>query len=150
MLNNLKMRTKLLILSIPMMILICVVGYIGYYFNSKSVNQMDEMYNKRLLPVAALINARNLVNATDADSLRLITYNDKSSTIKMDDVAQNINTRLSTLDEFIANYEKNELSSYENDRLGLLKQTYANYKEYSLKIIEYVKKGDIELAKIVF
>jgi hypothetical protein len=119
MLNNLKMRTKLLILSVPLMILICMVGFIGYYSNGKANSQMDEMYKKRLIPISWLIDARNQARANDADVLKLITYSNTSNTIKMDDVIKDVNSRLANIDSIIANYEKMDQDSYEKDILAM-------------------------------
>lgn len=150
MLNNLKMRKKLLLLSVPLILLICLVGFIGSYFNSKANNQMEEMYKKRLLPISWLTDARNQARANDADLLKLITYSDKSSTIKMDDVVIDVNTRLTALDTIFANYEKVAESSYEKENLIKLKQNYTTYKQNSLKIVGLVKKNEIEQAKVMF
>lgn len=150
MLNNLKMRTKLLILSIPMMILICLVGFIGYYFNAKANNQMKQMYTQNLSAISYLVDARNQGRANDSNLLKLITYSDKSSTINMDDVVKDVNTRLANIDTLIANYEKLQQDSNEKDKLVKVKQGYDIYKQTALSIVELVKNNDIEQAKLKF
>lgn len=150
MLNNLKMRKKLLLLSVPLMLLICLVGFIGSYFNSKANNQMDEMYKKRLLPISWLTDARNQARANDADLLKLITYSDKSSTIKMDDVVTDVNTRLATLDTIFENYGNVAQSSYEKENFTKLKENFSKYKQNSLNIVGLVKRDNIEQAKVLF
>lgn len=150
MLNNLKMRTKLLILSVPMMILICLVGVIGYYFNTKASNQIEQMYNQNLLSISWLTDARSQARAIDADLLKLITYTDKSDSIVMYDVAKDIDTRIANIDNLIANYEKLSQDSYEKELLEKIKQSYSTYKQTSFGVAALIKNNNIEQAKLKF
>ena len=71
MFKNLNTATKIISLIVLMAIALGLVGYNGYYYNSKANESMGEMYNDRLLPVKWLNALRGQSRAIEAITLEI-------------------------------------------------------------------------------
>ena len=67
MLENKKVKTKILILSSLTICITCLVGGLGYFFISKSKNSMDSMYKNNLLSIQYLNDARAQSRSMEAN-----------------------------------------------------------------------------------
>lgn len=65
--ENLSVRTKILLLSAIMLIITCVVAAVGIYSNQKSKQALDDMYNYNLMTTQYLNDANNHLRGIDVD-----------------------------------------------------------------------------------
>ena len=49
MMENLSVRTKILVLSVIMLVITCIVAGVGIYSNQKAKQSLDNMYNYNLM-----------------------------------------------------------------------------------------------------
>ena len=64
---NLSVRTKILLLSVIMLIITCVVAAVGIFSNQKSKQALDDMYNYNLMATQYLNDANNHMRGIDVD-----------------------------------------------------------------------------------
>ena len=70
--ENLSVRTKILLLSAIMLIITCVVAAVGIYSNHKSKQSLDDMYNYNLMTTQYLNDANNHLRGIDVDVAYLL------------------------------------------------------------------------------
>lgn len=63
--ENLSVRTKILLLSVIMLIITCVVAAVGVFSNQKSKQALDDMYNYNLMATQYLNDANNHLRGID-------------------------------------------------------------------------------------
>ncbi|KPU42864.1 methyl-accepting chemotaxis protein McpB [Oxobacter pfennigii] len=150
MLNNVKIRSKLLLLSVPLMVMIIAVGAIGYYFNSKANAQVGEMYSKRLVPISWLTDMEIHVRANEASLLKIITYNNTSNMVDLNDVSEDISSRQSKMESLIAQYQWVAQTDSEKEILERIKSFSSINKQNLERIINLVKNNELDQAKSLF
>ena len=75
MLDNVKVKGKVLLITCNMALIAIVVGIIGLFYLGKSNKSMDDMYSQNLVSTNLLLNARNNVNRITMDMLNLCLEN---------------------------------------------------------------------------
>jgi len=70
--ENLSVRTKILLLSAIMLVITCVVAAVGIYSNNKSKESLDDMYNYNLMTTQFLNDANNHLRGIDVDVAYLV------------------------------------------------------------------------------
>lgn len=78
MLNNFKVKGKILILAFFMTIVITMVGGIGYKGLLSTDKSMEKMYKENLISVRELNECRNLSRAIEANMLYIVTSEDSN------------------------------------------------------------------------
>ena len=77
--RNLKIRTKILSIVILMALFIGSVGFVGYYYNVKANNQMDDMYSNNLMTVKYLNDSRAQIRAGESATFHFLLATEKES-----------------------------------------------------------------------
>jgi len=110
-----------------------VIGFIGYYYNSKTNQNLSNMYQERLLAVEWLNDNRNQARAIQADiyELMLTTNDNRNSQLKAD-----IEKRTATFNDNLANYEKNKVDKEAAKILASTKEELAKYRDSRKAVIE--------------
>lgn len=75
MLINQKVKTKVLILSLIMIVIICIIGGLGYFYLEQSKRSIDAMYYNNLLATQYLNDASNQLRAMEIDAAHIIFLN---------------------------------------------------------------------------
>ncbi len=93
--ENLSVRTKILLLSAIMLIITCVVAAVGIYSNQKSKQALDDMYNYNLMTTQYLNDANNHLRGIDVDVAYMLQQDFSADSRKV--VLADISGRLASI-----------------------------------------------------
>lgn len=145
MLNNFKVKTKIMFLSSVLLIFCIIMGVAGYYFNSLSSQRVKDMYNNSLMSVESLNDLRAQARTNEANLLFVIEYSNNPTNQKtfIDDIA----TRANNADKDIEQYKSiGSLDKYEQDQLNIINTNLSKFREVRQKAIELSQQGKREDA----
>lgn len=139
MLNNLKVRNKILLFSIVMMSLIILLGSVGFYYNLKANKDMKFIYKDKSSAVKYLLDNRNQARAVEADIYNIFINvgNSKEQNLLLKDIED----RKKIFDDNIQNYKKCNLDSYESDILVKLEANLTKYRQVRDEAIKLALAG---------
>ena len=88
MMDNLSVRTKILVLSVIMLVITCIVAGVGIFSNQKAKQSLDDMYNYNLMTTQYLNDANNQLRSIDVDVAYLLQqdFSTASRKILLDDI----------------------------------------------------------------
>ena len=118
--ENLSVRTKILLLSAIMLIITCVVAAVGIYSNHKSKQSLDDMYNYNLMTTQYLNDANNHLRGIDVDVAYLLQQDFSLDSRKV--VLADISGRLSAIKENIAKVKEIDKSSRAQEIIASLEK----------------------------
>jgi methyl-accepting chemotaxis protein len=95
MMENLSVRTKILVLSAIMLVITCIVAGVGIYSNQKAKQSLDNMYNYNLMTTQYLNDANNQLRGIDVDVAYLLQQNFSQASRKV--LLEDINGRLTSI-----------------------------------------------------
>ena len=95
MMENLSVRTKILVLSVIMLVITCIVAGVGIYSNQKAKQSLDNMYNYNLMTTQYLNDANNQLRGIDVDVAYLLQQNFSQASRKV--LLDDINGRLKSI-----------------------------------------------------
>ena len=130
--NNLTVGKKVSVLVILSIVFLCTIGYSGYHYLLKMNNDMESMYTDRLMPVKLLNENHSHARAIEADLFKMMLTTDMG--LKQS-LKQDIDARVDTFNNNLANYEKNKLDPTEKEILPKLKSTLQEYKGSMSEVI---------------
>ena len=144
MFKNLNTATKIIILIVLMAIALGLVGYNGYYYNSKANESMGEMYNDRLLPVKWLNALRGQSRAIEAITLEIT--NPSSLKSEESSYKKEIQDRVQESEKLWSDYTKVQRDPYEKERILQYEQSLNGWRESRAKVLELAAAGQKEEA----
>jgi len=150
MLNNFKMKNKLLIFASAMIAFILAVGGLGYFYNLKGSKDMDSMFHDRLTPIVHLENSKMHAKSIETSMLSLLYNFETLSPAQISERIEGINSHSESLTSEIAQYEKSSLDDFETRTLDDFKKARVEYIESLSKMIKFVKAGDKAEAASIF
>lgn len=130
--NNLTVGKKVSVLVILSIVFLCTIGYSGYHYLLKMNNDMESMYTDRLMPVKLLNENHSHARAIEADLFKMMLTTDMG--LKQS-LKQDIDARVDTFNNNLANYEKTKLDPTEKEILPKLKSTLQEYKGSMSEVI---------------
>ncbi|EQB88057.1 hypothetical protein M918_05830 [Clostridium sp. BL8] len=139
MIKNLKMRFKILTLSLTAFILILTVAAVGYMDMTNSNQELSSLYDNNLLPVQYLNDNRNQARAIEADIYAII-LNVGNKSIQ-DEKLQDIQKRSKTFDDNFNNYKKVDLDKFETDLIPVLEENLKKYRQGRDETINLALEG---------
>ena len=134
MLNNLKVRSKILSLSVTMSILIAIVAGVGFRAMSKANEDLASIYKDYLLAIEYINDTRYQTKAIEKDVCDII-LNVGQTDIQNEEL-KDIEERKKILNEKWNNYKNLELDKEETDKIPFVE---TNFNAYSNGIDEVVK-----------
>lgn len=137
MLANLKIGKKLLAFSLVMIIVICAIGFVGYYFNTKSYEAIDDMYNNQLVVVKLLNDARANARYNEANLAQIIMHSMKQDKASQASNLQKIEDSDKQIDADIAALDKMNLDQKGKTLLKELKVDLKQYRGMRDNIVKY-------------
>jgi methyl-accepting chemotaxis protein len=142
--NNLKIKTKIMIFSITMIFFIIFIGGIGFVYNTRSSEGVRSMYNERLLPVQWLNDNRNQARAIEADLYYIIlnSKNAEEQKAKFNDIQE----RSKKYDENWENYKKTDLDETEVQTIAVVEAGLKAYREGMDKVLKLAMEGESQDA----
>ena len=115
MLNNLKVRTKIVTMVLFIGVLFFIIGSMMYVNIRRLKSGLDSMYNNNLVSIQSLNDARAQQRAVEADIYYIMLHtNDKEAQNKK---LKDIEERKEKFNKSIETYKKTELDKYETDLL---------------------------------
>ncbi|MDR3539509.1 MAG: HAMP domain-containing methyl-accepting chemotaxis protein [Desulfosporosinus sp.] len=136
---NRKIRTKILSLVILMVLFIGCVGFVGYYYNAKANDQMNDNYSNVLMSVKYLDEARVDSRAGEADAYNFILTSDPATQAAL---RADMKTRADDYDANYSEFTKLDLDPFEKVRMPKLEQELAAYRLERQKAIDMKIAGD--------
>lgn len=145
--SNRKIRTKIMALIIIMATFIGIVGFIGYYYNSKANLQMAQMYSNDLLAVMYINDVRAESTAAEAAMFHFLLEKDK---VAQQEQQNEISTRGANAVKSINAYSKLVDDPYEKERIQKIQQLVPAYQAERQKAIDLANQGDLSGAYSYF
>lgn len=127
MLDNMKVKGKILLITMSMALVAIVVGIIGLFYLGKSNKGMDDMYSQNLISINLLLNTRNNVNRITMDMLNLCL--EKENKEYETKVLNDANKNLEELSKQLKRYELTTLDSNEKVMFDNIKSIGKKYGE---------------------
>ncbi|SFD29507.1 methyl-accepting chemotaxis protein [Clostridium uliginosum] len=132
--NNLKVKSKLILFSITALLLISIMSGLGYYYLAKANKNTTIMYDQKLLSIQCLNDNRNQSRSIEGDTyyILLIENNDKRN-----EKLKDIDDRMKIFDTNWENYKQTNLDQYERDRIPGIESNldkYAKGRDVAIKL----------------
>lgn len=138
--NNLKIKTKIMIFSIAMIFFIIFIGGAGFFYNLKSSDDVKSMYNERLLPIQWLNDNRNQSRGIEADIYYIIlnNRNTEEQKIKYSDIQE----RMKKYDENWDKYKNTDLDESEVQTIPIIEAELKAYREGMNTVLKLAMEGN--------
>ncbi|MGH4121482.1 MAG: methyl-accepting chemotaxis protein [Clostridium sp.] len=149
--NNLKVRSKLIVFSIAALLLITMMSGVGYFYLAKADKNMTKMYEENLLSIQYLDDNRNQSRAIEADTYYiLLNTGDKEKQSKK---SADIEVRKKIFDTNWKNYKQTNNDQYEKDRILIIESNQEKFikgRDTAIKLAMYGKSEEAmaELASV--
>lgn len=140
MLDNLKMRLKIVNLSATAFILILLIAGVGYFNMYNTNNKLSSLYNDNLLPVEYLNDNRNQARAVEADIYAVILNTGNKD--KQQEKVSDIEKRNSTFDDKFSKYKNVDLDKFETDLIPVLEDNLKKYREGTKEVLALALEGN--------
>lgn len=144
MLDNIKVKGKILIITTVLSCIAIVVGIIGGICLKRSNDSLEKMYNENLLAVNYLLSARSKINRINFDMLNLCLEKDNKS---IEDVM--VNDAKKSIDElsgFIDKYYQTNLNKEDLEKSKRIREYFSKYQNEVKQIIELAAEDKNEEA----
>lgn len=137
-LQNVKVRIKLILSFLIVAIFIGIVGGIGSFSIKKVEKNSDTMYSQNLRVVYMLTDMEKNLNAIKSDMLSLVYIRDSS---KKADLEKEVQEKTDVDNGYIQEYEQ---FSMENEEKNIYDKFYGYLKEYRVLRTDVIKSVDLE------
>lgn len=134
-LNNIKVKTKLIVSFLIMVVLIALVGIIGILSLKALDINSEDMYGNNLQSVYILTDMKQNITEIKSDMLQLVYVRDAS---KKDSLEKDIESNKNENDRYITNYEKIPISNTEKKTWTTFKNQINRYRASRENIIKYM------------
>ncbi|WP_160692075.1 methyl-accepting chemotaxis protein [Clostridium sp. C2-6-12] len=142
--NNLKIKTKIMLFSIIMILSIIFVGGVGFFYNIRSSEGVRSMYNERLLPIQWLNDNRNQARGIEAD-LYYIILNSRNAAEQKNKFSD-IQERTKKYDDNWENYKKTDLDEFESQTIPIVELELKAYRDGMNTILKLAMEGNSQDA----
>ena len=122
--ENLSVRTKILLLSAIMLIITCVVAAVGIYSNHKSKQSLDDMYNYNLMTTQYLNDANNHLRGIDVDVAYLLQQDFSADSRKI--ILADISGRLDSIKGDIEKVKEIDKSPFQSSAMSRITLSLIN------------------------
>lgn len=139
MLNNFKVKTKVLVLAFFMTIVITMVGGIGYKGLLSTDKSLEKIYKENLISVGELNECRNLSRAIEANMLYIVTSEDSNF---QNERIREIKDREKLFSENLKKLEGAGIDGEEKKLLDEIDKGWEEYGKLREDIISYSLKGN--------
>ena len=123
--GNMRTRSKILSLVLMMAVLLGAVGYMGFYFNSRSADSLGEVYYDNLLPIGWLFDGLVQGQAIQGNVAQmLLAPDDKAREVLEQEIAR----RVAIVDERYSDYGKLHLDPFQKEHFDKGLKKLAEYR----------------------
>lgn len=145
--NNISFGVKLFLLVLVMTAGILIISLISYYYNRKSGDAISDMYTESVMAIEVLGDLRTQTRANFANIMNVMITEWEDSD---QEVLDNYQSRLDTIDEDLASYKNMDLDDYETSQLAVVEENMANWSQMADQILEYLDADDEDQALTLF
>ena len=131
MLENMAVKTKILLLSVLMIAIICIVAAVGIFFNAKAQDALDNMYNSNLMATQYLNDANGHLRVIDVNVPYILLTGSNSLDPKL--LQEDI---LSRLDSISGDIDKVKEISHSEKSLEIIARLEQHINEVRAKVKE--------------
>ena len=139
MLNNIKVRTKILILSTTMLILIAIIAGVAYINISNANKNMQFLYQNNLGKIQYLNESRDYNRGIEADINYIILHVGQKNS--QNQKAKEIEERMKQYDSKFGQYKTLYLNKTETQIIPILEDNVTKYRVSKQKIIQFALEG---------
>lgn len=132
-LNNLKVAQRLALLISVLLIAVICVGGTGYYFLSKTNQDLKKMYSEHLTAVELLNDNRNQARKIEGNMFALMVTKDAND---IRELLEDINKRVKIFDDNLKKYEQIISTPEEKARLQDVRSDLDKYRAVRTKVLE--------------
>lgn len=137
--RNWKIRTKILSLVILMALFTGIVGFVGYYYNTKANDQLNVIYSNSLMSVKYINDARAQSRAGESAFFHYLLIQDKAT---QQQLQNEMKTRSDNFDKSYNSYLKLAAEPYEKERLPKIEKEFTTYRAERQKAMDMANQGD--------
>lgn len=137
--NNLKIKSKLIFLSVLALVLISIISGVGYYYIANANEDITTMYKENLLSVKWLNDNRNQARAIEADLYYILLHTEDRN--KQDEKAKDIETRKNIFDTNWDNFKQIANDSYVKERIPIVESNLQKFMEGRTTAIKLAMEG---------
>lgn len=124
MIKNLKVRYKIILLSLVMMSLMIILGGVGVYFSNSFNDNSIAMYEENLLSVENLGELRNQVRSIEGEAYYIIIEDDLSI---VNEKLKDLDKRVDKAKEAWDFYKNGELDPWEEEKIPKVDKMISEY-----------------------
>lgn len=139
MFKNLKVRKKIIVLSITSLILMIIIARLGYMNMSRANEKVNLMYKDKLIGIECLNDGKAQARAIEADIYYIILNVDDNN--KQKEKKEDIDKRVKQFSDDINTYKQTELDKYTIDSLQVLEKNLENYRILREDVIKSAFNG---------
>ena len=142
--KNLKVKSKLIVFSIAMLLVIIVISQFGHYYLTRGNKETTMMYKEHLLSIQYLNDNRNQARGIEADLYYILlnTQNKDKENEKIEDIKVRQNTFATNWE----NYKKTDKDEYEKERISVVDINIEKFTKGVNMAINLAMQGKIEEA----
>ncbi|GCD09896.1 methyl-accepting chemotaxis protein [Clostridium tagluense] len=137
--NNLKVKSKLIIFSMVSLLLIIMMSGVGYYYLSRANKDMTTMYTDKLLSIEWLNENRNQARAIEANSYYVLIHTEDKD--KQNEKLKDIQSRQNIFSENWKNFKQANTDKYEKDRIDIIDVNNDKFIEGTYEAIKLSMEG---------
>ena len=115
------------------------VGFIGYFYFQQAGVALNDLYDRDLIPIRDINQARSDSNALKSALLAITSYTLEDAGYKQQ--LDQITMRENSIDKFLTEFEPIATTSYEIERISSAKEQFKNLKEVIQKTLDYEQAG---------
>ena len=141
--RNLTFRSRILLLTALLCLFTAAASWVGYSRLIAAGEDLDIMYDRRLLPVQWMNDARTHINAIRGNMLQLMQTKDDSENRAL---LEDIKRRQKLNDENLGNFAKAELDEYEKKRMAEINSHRDDYRRATAEVLGLAEQNRNEEA----
>lgn len=147
-----KMKTggKMAFISSFMILALICMGAMGFYYNLKAKNQMDEIFYENLKPVQHLQSAKSYVSEAEKNLLNLIEASRAGDKEGMEFFASEQTRSSQALSKELEEYQKSTIDEFEAQALATFQQNREELLKNVTEIKNLAQSGDPDGAYAIY
>ncbi len=154
MVSNLKISTKLGIGAAVLMVLIFVMGALGYYYLDRSGRSMDHIVNNNYGRIVAFKQVKDAVDTIDKSMLSMALTKDptlkEAEKAKIDKARKSYGEAIKKIEGVMANVRDPKTKAEFEGLLARIKEQLGKGKEHNVKLARFAMEGKNDEASAIW
>ncbi|MDR3589989.1 MAG: HAMP domain-containing methyl-accepting chemotaxis protein [Negativicutes bacterium] len=147
MFRNQKVAVKIFQVLAVLLLLIVIVGGVGFYSAQKLAQHSKDMYEKRLLPIELMAQIRLVSKDSEAKLLELVQLTDQN---QQQALVKEIEENTKTINKLQEEYQSKALDSFEKQKFDELAKELPSYRQARSDVIKLATTGKQQEAFALF